>query len=74
MDGNSFNVKDLPHFAMLLYNKAVEKERTEKFRHEQDSNPDVCDASAVLYQLSYVANLEPFIMWVYDKPVDSACV
>ena len=52
----------------------VAKERTEKFRHEQDSTPDLCDASAVLYQLSYLGNLKPFIMWVYVKPEDSAYV
>ena len=42
-----------------------------KERPEQDSNPDLCDASAVLYQLSYQANLELAIIWVNDKPVDS---
>ena len=34
------------------------------------SNPDICDASAVLYQLSYQANWELVITWVNDKPVD----
>ena len=49
----------------------VAKERPEKFRPERDSNPDLCDASAVLYQLSYQANLELAIIWVNDKSVDS---
>ena len=37
---------------------------------EQDSNPDLCEAVAVLHQLSYQANWELVIMCVYDKPVD----
>ena len=40
-------------------------------KSERDSNPDLCDAGAVLYQLSYQANWELVIMWVYDNPVDS---
>ena len=31
-----------------------------------DSNPDLCDAFAVLYQLSYQANWEQVIVWVDD--------
>ena len=34
-------------------------------------NPDLCNAGAVLYQLSYQANWELVIMCVYDKPIDS---
>ena len=30
----------------------------------EDSNPDLCDAGAVLYQLSFQANWEQIIMWV----------
>ena len=33
-------------------------------------DPGLCDASAVLYQLSYQANWELIIMWVNDTPVD----
>ena len=40
-------------------------------RPERDSNPDLCDAGAVLDQISYQANWEMVIMWVYDEPVDS---
>ena len=29
-----------------------------------------CDTGAVLHQLSYHANWQLVIMWVYDKPVD----
>ena len=36
----------------------------------RDSNPDLCDAGAVLYQLSYQANWEQVIMWVDYKPID----
>ena len=42
-----------------------------KFRPERGSNPDLCDAGAELRQLSYQANWELVIMWIYDKPVDS---
>ena len=35
-----------------------------------DSNPDLCDAGAVLHQLSYDANCELVIIWFYGKPVD----
>ena len=40
-------------------------------RPEWDSNPDLCEAGAVLYKLSYQANWELGIMWVCDKPVGS---
>ena len=36
-----------------------------KERPEWDLNPDLCNASAVLNQLSYQANWELLIMWVY---------
>ena len=39
-----------------------------KERPERDSNPDLYDAGAVLNQLSYLANWELVIIWVYDKP------
>ena len=42
-----------------------------KERLELDLNPEVCDASVVLYQLSYQANWELVIMWVNDEPADS---
>ena len=42
-----------------------------KERPEQDSNPELCNAGEVLYQLSYQANWELVIMWVYNEPVDS---
>ena len=35
-----------------------------------DSNPDLCDAGAVLYQLSYQTNWEQVVMWVDYKPVN----
>ena len=41
-----------------------------KGRPERDLNPDLCDAGAVLYELSFQANWELVIMWVYDKPID----
>ena len=34
-----------------------------------DSNPDLCNAGAVLYQLSYQANWELVVMWVNDQPI-----
>ena len=39
-------------------------------RPEWDLNPDLCDSSAVLYQLSCQANWEQVIIWVHDKPID----
>ena len=42
----------------------------EQERPERDSNPDLCDAAAVLYQSSYQANWELVFIWVHDKPVD----
>ena len=44
------------------------RERPEKFRPEfggGGSNPDLCHASAVLYNLSYQADWEQVIMWVH---------
>ena len=35
-----------------------------------DSNPDLCDAAAVLHLLSYQANWEQVVVWVDCKPVD----
>ena len=34
-----------------------------------DSNPDLCDAGAVLHQLSYQANWVQVVMWLNYKPV-----
>ena len=34
-----------------------------------DSNPDLCDAGVVLYQLSYQANWVQVVEWVDYKPV-----
>ena len=42
-----------------------------KDRPEQDSNDDLYDASAVLYQASYWSNWEVVLMWVNEKTVDS---
>ena len=65
-----FNVND--QSSQLYYATwAVANESPKIFRPEQDSNPDLCDAGAVLHQLSDQANWELVIMWVYDKPVDS---
>ena len=37
----------------------------------RNPNQDPCDASAMLYQLSYQANWELVIMRVHDNPVDT---
>ena len=34
------------------------------------SNPDLCDAGALLHQLSYQANWVQVVMWLDYKPVD----
>ena len=36
-----------------------------------DSNLDLCDAGAVLYQSSYQANWELIVLWVDNKPIDN---
>lgn len=36
----------------------------------EDSIPDHCDAGAVLYQSSFLANWQQIVMWVIYKPVD----
>ena len=36
-------------------------------RPEGDSNPDLCDAGAMVYQLSYQASWEHVLMWVDYK-------
>jgi len=45
---------------------AVAKERPEEFRPEQDSNPDFCNADAVLYQLLHST------AWNYCPPKQRA--
>ena len=46
-------------------------EKSEKFRPKGDSNPDLCDAGAVLYQFSYRAKWELIVIWVDYKPGDN---
>ena len=31
----------------------------------EDSHPDLCDSGAVFHQLSYQANWELIVMWIY---------
>ena len=45
-------------------------ERLENFRPEQDSNPDLWDAAAVLGQLRYKANWELAVIRFSFKPID----
>ena len=58
-------VNDLSSYKRYLQ-EVVARERP-----KQDSNPDLSDANSVHYQLSYQANWELVIIWVYYKPVDS---
>ena len=45
------------------------EKRPEKFgREPRHLNPDLCDAGAVLHQLSYRANRNLVVMWVDYKP------
>ena len=39
-----------------------------------DSNPDLCDAGAVLQELSYHTNWELVVMWVDHKPVEDGSI
>ena len=43
----------------------------EKQAPEQDLNPDLCYAGALLYQLSYQANWELGLMWVNGESFHS---
>ena len=52
---------------MLCYLSSSER-KASKLRSKRDSNPDLCDAGAVINHLSRQAKL--VIMWVYDKPID----
>ena len=47
----------------------LKQKKPEKFRPEWESNPVLCDASAVLDQLSYQAIWELVVRWVHDNPV-----
>ena len=38
-----------------------------------DSTPDLCDAGAVLYQLSFQTNRQLVVMGVDHEPVDDEC-
>ena len=50
---------------------AVMKGKTEKFRLERDSNPDLCVTGVVLCQLSHQTNWELVILCEYvTEPVD----
>ena len=46
------------------------RERSENSNLNGDSNPDLCDAGAVLHQLNYQANWEQVVVWVDYKLVD----
>ena len=67
----SRDVNEFDHHivALLLQQR---RERPEKFRLNVngDSNYDLCDAGAVLRQLSFQAKWEQVVMWVDYKPVD----
>ena len=53
------------------FTSGVDSSREEGLKNklERDTKPDLCDAGAVLYQLSYHANLEVVVMWVDDNLV-----
>ena len=46
------------------------RERSENSNLNGDSNPDLCDAGAVLHQLNYQANWEQVVVWVDYNLVD----
>ena len=55
----------------LTFTSSVDSSREEGLKNklERDTKPDLCDAGAVLYDLSYHANLELVVMWVDNNPV-----
>ena len=46
------------------------RKRSENSDLNGDSNPDLCDAGAVLHQLRYQANWEQVVVWVDYKFVN----
>ena len=52
----------------------IVREGPEKFRAEQFSNPDHCNVSALLYQLSYQPNWGMADIWVHEKSVNGVYV
>ena len=46
------------------------RERSESSNLKGDSNPDICDAGAVLHQLNYQVNWEQVVVWVDYELVD----
>ena len=67
VDKISFELRILIIVAIMLCYLSSSEKKAWKIR---DSNPDLCDAGAVINHLSHQANWELVIMWVYDKPVD----
>ena len=56
-------------FAVGYVTYAVAKDKPGRYL-----SPNLCNAGAVICQLSYQTNWELVIMWVNDKPVDSVTV
>lgn len=48
---------------------AETRKRPEKLRPQRDSNPDLCDADVVLFQLSNQAHWKLAILWVHSRYV-----
>ena len=50
----------------LTFTSSVDSSRDEGLKNklERDTKPDLCDAGALLYELSYHANLELVVMWL----------
>ena len=55
----------------ITFTSSVDSSREEGLKNklERDTKPDLCDAGALLYELSYRANLELVVMWVDDNLV-----
>lgn len=54
---------------MLYYLSSSEKKGQKNSGLKRTLNPVLCDAGALLHQLSYHANWELVIKLVYDKPI-----
>ena len=61
---NSYRMKESDHRFLYCCLSSSEKGLN------GDSNSDLCNASAGLYQLGYQANWEQAVMWVDYKPID----
>ena len=65
-----FELQIVINFQLMIFTVVSTTEVVLREWPEQNSNPDLCNADAVLYQLNYQVKCIMVAMWVDDKPVD----